>query len=104
MAQAGISDLGSPLAVASVLFGQFRRITGLAFVYPGNLAGMVGEHENTRCPKCGELLIERYGFAVLRNQMSGPACRSCGERIPGVWEDDPGQSAGGRGVPRRVGL
>ena len=34
---------------------------GLQFVYVGNLPGYAPDWE-THCPKCGELLIERYGF------------------------------------------
>ena len=61
------------------------RRAGLSFIYPGNLPGLVGEYEHTKCPKCGQLLIERHGFHVRRNHMNGSACPSCGERIAGVW-------------------
>lgn len=59
---------------------------GLRFVYAGNLPGEVGELENTRCPRCAELLIERRGYRVrLRNLAGNGACGSCGARIPGFW-------------------
>ena len=59
---------------------------GLKFVYAGNLPGRVGPYENTYCPKCGALLIERYGFSILRNRLTPEgACPDCGEQIPGVW-------------------
>jgi pyruvate formate lyase activating enzyme len=61
------------------------RRAGLKFVYPGNLPGLVGEAENTTCPGCGELLVERVGFGVRQNRMRGPNCPGCGQRIPGVW-------------------
>ena len=32
---------------------------GLHYVYAGNRPGYVGRYENTYCPGCGELLIER---------------------------------------------
>src|ERR671937_107312 len=35
---------------------------GLHFVYAGNLPGRVGPYENTYCPSCHELLVERYGY------------------------------------------
>ncbi|MER3398930.1 MAG: AmmeMemoRadiSam system radical SAM enzyme [Chloroflexota bacterium] len=59
---------------------------GLKFVYAGNLPGMVGPFENTYCPGCRGLLIERYGFKVLKNRL-GPdgRCPACGATIPGVW-------------------
>jgi len=59
---------------------------GLKFIYAGNLPGRVGRWEHTRCPDCGDLLIERYGY-VIRQQRVGAdgRCPSCGRRIPGVW-------------------
>ena len=35
---------------------------GLRFVYAGNLPNHVGRLENTHCPTCDELLIERRGL------------------------------------------
>lgn len=62
---------------------------GLKFVYEGNVPGSGGE--NTTCPECGALLIERMGFRILKNNLkaenSGPrgSCPKCGLKIPGVW-------------------
>lgn len=61
------------------------RQAGLHFVYAGNLPGHVGNRENTFCPKCGRMLIERHGFTVLANHLRGDACPDCGTKIPGVW-------------------
>ncbi|MCX6767835.1 MAG: AmmeMemoRadiSam system radical SAM enzyme [Candidatus Micrarchaeota archaeon] len=55
---------------------------GLNYVYVGN-TGIPGA-ENTYCPKCKALLVERYGMSVLRNsfQLTGkPECPSCGRKI-----------------------
>src|SRR5215471_20636196 len=41
---------------------EIGRKAGLRYIYAGNLPGEVGDLENTRCPKCRELLIERYGY------------------------------------------
>ena len=57
--------------------------SGLRFVYIGNLPGHPGN--NTSCPDCGELLINRLGFHVLKNTMRGGHCPNCGCEIPGVW-------------------
>ena len=57
---------------------------GLQFVYSGNLPGDKGE--NTYCPSCKTLLIERYGFLVRRNKIKNGQCSQCGNAIPGVWE------------------
>ncbi|HEY2944219.1 MAG TPA: radical SAM protein, partial [Vicinamibacteria bacterium] len=59
---------------------------GLRFVYAGNLPGQVGRWENTYCPGCGELLIERYGFRVLRDRVPDGRCPKCARAIPGFWK------------------
>jgi pyruvate formate lyase activating enzyme len=59
---------------------------GLRFVYAGNLPGRVGPYENTFCPNCKSLLIERYGFRVLKNRIRDGSCPNCGAKIPGIWE------------------
>jgi pyruvate formate lyase activating enzyme len=59
---------------------------GLHFVYAGNLPGRLGRYENTYCPSCNNLLIERSGFIVKKNLLARGTCPGCGERIPGVWE------------------
>ncbi len=59
---------------------------GLYFVYAGNLPGMVENLENTYCYKCGELLIERSGFRVLKNHLVDGLCIKCKTRIPGIWK------------------
>ena len=61
------------------------RREGLHYVYPGNLPGRVGTGENTICPQCSTLLVERHGFKVLRNCMQAGACPRCGTSIPGIW-------------------
>lgn len=59
---------------------------GLRFVYAGNLPGAVGQWENTRCPSCSGVLVERNGFRVRANRI-GPdgTCPDCGTSIPGRW-------------------
>jgi len=59
---------------------------GLRFVYAGNLPGLVGDLEDTRCPRCDELLIERYGYFIRGYHLTSEgACPSCGSRLPGRW-------------------
>jgi pyruvate formate lyase activating enzyme len=58
---------------------------GLHFVYAGNIPGRVGRYENTYCPSCNELLIERYGFMVKQNRLVDGCCPRCKRQIPGVW-------------------
>ncbi|MDQ7053162.1 MAG: AmmeMemoRadiSam system radical SAM enzyme [candidate division KSB1 bacterium] len=59
---------------------------GLKFVYAGNMPGHVGRFENTYCPHCDELLIERYGYVILGYRITGEGtCPQCQTRIPGLW-------------------
>jgi pyruvate formate lyase activating enzyme len=61
---------------------------GLRFVYAGNRPGQVGDWESTRCPGCGETLIERWGFLVRAYRIDGEGrCPFCQTAIPGVWPD-----------------
>ncbi len=53
---------------------------GLKYVYTGNLVGDDGE--NTFCPNCGRVVVRRYGFEVLKcNLTEGNRCKYCGEKI-----------------------
>lgn len=58
---------------------------GLRYVYAGNLPGCVGGWENTYCPTCDELLIERHGFTILQNRLTDSTCPACRTPIPGIW-------------------
>jgi pyruvate formate lyase activating enzyme len=59
---------------------------GLWFVYAGNLPGHVGNRENTYCPRCGALAVQRIGFTVLADTMHANRCASCDAPIPGFWQ------------------
>lgn len=56
---------------------------GLNHVYIGNL--LTEEGENTYCPGCRELAIERKGYNILKNSLKDGKC-SCGEKIAGIWK------------------
>ena len=63
------------------------RAAGLRFIYAGNIPGGVGRWENTWCPDCGELLIERRGYKILKQRLAaGGTCPACRSAIPGIWE------------------
>ncbi len=64
---------------------EIGKTEGLNFVYAGNLPGRVSEWENTYCPGCRELLIERYGYRIHAMRITNGACPKCSRRIPGVW-------------------
>ena len=56
---------------------------GLRFVYAGNAPGSGGE--NTSCPGCGTLLIQRSGFSSQQVAMRDGCCEHCGLAPAGVW-------------------
>jgi pyruvate formate lyase activating enzyme len=56
---------------------------GLQYTYIGNVPGHTGE--NTYCPKCRSLLIERAGFTISQINLKNGKCKRCGKAVPGVW-------------------
>jgi len=56
---------------------------GLEYVYIGNIPGHEGE--NTFCPKCKKMVIQRRGFMVGEMHLKGGKCGYCGKPIPGIW-------------------
>jgi len=56
---------------------------GLEYVYVGNIPGHVGE--NTFCPKCKKMIIQRTGYMVGEINLKDGKCRYCGKPIPGIW-------------------
>jgi len=65
---------------------EIGRESGLRYVYAGNLPGRVGRWENTWCPSCDQLLVERYGYLIRQMKVTPIGeCPSCRTRIPGVW-------------------
>jgi pyruvate formate lyase activating enzyme len=56
---------------------------GLHYVYIGNVPGHPAE--NTYCPKCRRVLVERVGLTVRQMLIRKDSCPFCGQHIPGVW-------------------
>jgi len=66
---------------------EIGREAGLHFVYAGNLPGRVADWENTHCPACQALLIERYGFQVTDYRLTDDGkCPRCHAAVPGRWD------------------
>jgi pyruvate formate lyase activating enzyme len=57
---------------------------GMRFVYLGNVPGHM--YENTCCPRCEALLIDRTGFRVADVKVKDGRCFRCGEEIPVVMD------------------
>jgi pyruvate formate lyase activating enzyme len=56
---------------------------GLHYVYIGNVPGHPAE--NTYCPQCHRMLVERAGCEVRQMLIRKGACPFCTQSIPGVW-------------------
>ncbi len=57
--------------------------TGIQYVYIGNVPGTTAE--NTYCPKCKKIVMERRGFSILNNNLKNGSCKFCDTKISGVW-------------------
>ena len=63
---------------------------GLHHVYAGNLPGRVGSLEDTYCPKCSTVLVQRLGYSIRDYRITAEGtCPRCGTKIAGVWTDQP---------------
>lgn len=62
---------------------EIGKLAGLKYVYSGNVPG--DEGENTYCSYCGNCLIERHGFRIVKLNLSGNKCNRCGEEIEGLF-------------------
>lgn len=62
---------------------EAAKAEGLKHVYVGNMRDRT--FENTYCPSCGKLIIERMGYRILDIRMTDGACGYCGAKVRGVW-------------------
>ena len=63
---------------------QIATAEGLQYVYIGNIASKEGQ--NTYCPDCKGLILERSGYRILQNNLKDGTCPKCGNEIYGVWK------------------
>jgi len=54
---------------------------GLYYVYMGN----VPTHNNTYCPECHTLLIDRAGYTTNIDNLKEGQCLKCNRAIEGIW-------------------
>jgi pyruvate formate lyase activating enzyme len=64
---------------------KIGRGRGLEFVYAGNVPGH--PYDNTYCPGCNSMLIQRVGFDVAVNRIRSGRCPECKREIAGVWKE-----------------
>ena len=98
-----MTDPANTSAEMLVRAAEIGKEEGLRFVYAGNLPGRVGDLENTRCPDCRALLIERFGYLIMGYHLTPEGCcPDCGLAIPGRWaESFQGQVAAHPFLPSR---
>jgi len=56
---------------------------GLHYVYIGNVPGHPAQ--NTYCPKCRHMLVERVGLTATQMLIRKGSCPFCRQPIPGIW-------------------
>ncbi|MCD6345963.1 MAG: AmmeMemoRadiSam system radical SAM enzyme [Bacteroidales bacterium] len=62
---------------------EIARKHGINYVYTGNAPEADGE--NTYCPNCHKLLVQRMGYNIRANYIEKNKCPECQTIIPGVW-------------------
>jgi pyruvate formate lyase activating enzyme len=83
-----MTDPGDTTPAMVLRAAELGAEAGLHYVYAGNLPGQVGNWENTYCPGCRTLLIERCGYVILGYALTDAgACPTCGHRVPGRWPE-----------------
>ena len=74
-----MTDQGAtPVATLEKIYNKAKEL-GLRYPYVGNVWD--SGYENTYCPACGAMLIERQGFSSLMRDLDGEQCGNCGEKI-----------------------
>ena len=59
---------------------KLAKKSGLNYVYMGNV--LTTEGQDTTCPKCGEIMVQRTGYHIKkRNLTTENKCGKCGEKI-----------------------
>jgi pyruvate formate lyase activating enzyme len=68
----------TPVAMLEKIYRKAKEL-GLRFPYIGNVSH--NPFENTYCPTCNAMLIERQGFSSRFRALEGNQCTGCGEKI-----------------------
>jgi len=82
-----MTDRGQTPVKTLELALKIAKEEGLHYVYIGNVPGH--EWDNTYCPRCGKLLIERFGYDILKYELKDRKCPKCGTEIKIFGEYSP---------------
>jgi len=70
---------------------EMAKKTGVLYPYIGNVNGH--KYEHTYCPNCGEKLVKRYGYYIIKyNLTKDKKCPKCSLQIPVTGEYTPSSS------------
>ena len=64
----------TPMRTMNLAF-QTAKKAGLDFVYVGNV--YAGDKDDTFCPGCGTLVIQREGFSLMKTELKNGRCANC---------------------------
>jgi pyruvate formate lyase activating enzyme len=69
----------TPMETLLSIYDMAKKI-GILYPFLGNVSS--GEHDNTYCPKCGNVCIIRNGFSIVFNGLKDKKCIKCGYNLP----------------------
>ena len=72
-------SIATPMSTLGKAY-EIAQKEGLEYIYLGNVPH--GDYENTVCPSCSELLIERIGFSTRQYLLKDGKCPKCGAIMP----------------------
>ncbi|MHB1038333.1 MAG: AmmeMemoRadiSam system radical SAM enzyme [Pirellulales bacterium] len=78
---------------------EVARKAGLHYVYTGNVDDP--KRQNTFCPSCGKVVIERRGYELGAHHLSDGRCAHCGAAVAGRFDPAPGDW-GSRRMPIQI--
>ena len=80
----------APTSVSTLVrAAEIGEEAGLRYVYAGNIPGRTKDYENTYCPRCRALLIQRTGYTLYAYHLTAEGtCPKCGTKVAGVWQAD----------------
>lgn len=73
-----MDTIATPMSTLGKAYETAQK-AGIKYVYLGNIPH--GDYENTYCPSCGELLIERIGFSTRKHLVTDGKCPKCGMNV-----------------------
>ncbi|PIE61979.1 MAG: AmmeMemoRadiSam system radical SAM enzyme [Desulfobacterales bacterium] len=78
-----LQDLGLTPESTLQMACEVGENAGLQYVYTGNVRGA---RENTYCPCCRAVVVQRHGYHVSNRLTPNGGCPECGTRLYGIYE------------------